>query len=146
MLRIAISRGMLKGVPRKSQSEIEDHYREQMQFLRSSAAAYDAGDSTEALRLAVSLRVLLHDTPQSTSILTQLGVKTDLAFVDTALMPVVKVPDSTFVGAVLAPMVMGVPDSGYRARLADGGVNPPMIFHHWWYSIVIGIWDGEFTR
>ena len=21
-----------------------------------------------------------------------------------------------------------------------------MIFHNWWYSIVIGIWDGEFSR
>ena len=114
--RAAASRGMIKGtVPRKSRKvDVEGihYFREQMQFFRSSSAAYDAGNTTEALRLAVSLRVLLHDTPQSTSILSQLGVKTDLAFVNTALTPVVKEPDSRFVARYSLRWVMGVPDGG----------------------------------
>jgi hypothetical protein len=85
----------------------------------------------------------LIDNDRVYPLLGQLDVKNDLVFVDSALMPVIKMPGSTFVGAVLAPMVMGVPNSGHQARLADGGVNPPKRFHEWCNSVVIGIWEGE---
>jgi len=43
--------------------------RRQLTFLRNSAASYDAGYSEEALRIGVVIRVLLHDTQYSTSLL-----------------------------------------------------------------------------
>ena len=46
---------------------------EHLQFLESSTAAFDAGYLGEAKRIAVSLRVLFHETAQSHSILAQLG-------------------------------------------------------------------------
>ncbi|MEJ7759555.1 MAG: SEC-C metal-binding domain-containing protein [Gemmatimonadaceae bacterium] len=58
-------------------------YHEQWAFLRKSCAAFDAGDETEAKRIATSLRILLHDTKRSTSLLTQLKLK-DALFFDTA--------------------------------------------------------------
>ncbi|MFJ5956563.1 hypothetical protein ACIQC5_11475 [Paenarthrobacter sp. NPDC092416] len=42
---------------------------EQLEFLDSSCAAYDSGSRSEAKRLATTVRVLLHDTKQSTSLL-----------------------------------------------------------------------------
>lgn len=50
-------------------------YRDHVRFMRSSVAAFDAGDHAEALRIATSVRVLLHDTSHSRSLLRQLGVK-----------------------------------------------------------------------
>jgi len=53
-------------------------------FLRNSCAAYDHGCKEEAVRIAVVIRVLCHDTKMSNSLLSQLGVKQTLQFVTTA--------------------------------------------------------------
>jgi len=55
-------------------SELQEHLNEHISFIQSSVAAFDAGFDGEAKRLAVSARVLLHDTPASHSLLGQLGL------------------------------------------------------------------------
>lgn len=55
---------------------------EQCDFLAASAARFDAGYEHEWKRLAVGLRILLHDTSASASLLGQLGVKDRLDFLD----------------------------------------------------------------
>ena len=66
----------------QTKSELETHFSEQLYFLETSAAAFDAGYEGEAKRLAVSLRVLLHNSAASKSLLDQLGKK-DVGFYDT---------------------------------------------------------------
>jgi hypothetical protein len=44
----------------------------QLDFLTTSCAAYDAGSKDEGVRIATSLRVLFHQTRNSTSLLTYL--------------------------------------------------------------------------
>jgi hypothetical protein len=56
---------------------------EQIHFLQKSAIDYDKGDFLEAKQMSVRLRVLLHDTPESVSLLTHLGRK-DIEFYDTS--------------------------------------------------------------
>src|SRR5687768_10194995 len=51
-----------------------DKLHQQLQFIRRSAKLYDQGDEDEALRLATALRVVLHDTGSSTSLLKHLGL------------------------------------------------------------------------
>lgn len=62
-----------------------DHLREQLRFIEASAASYDNGFEGEARRLANVLRLLLHDTRASRSLLGQLGVKEELQYVDTTI-------------------------------------------------------------
>lgn len=64
--------------------ELEKLLQEQIQFLQSSADAFDRGFEGEAKRLAVTARVLLHDSKRSHSLLNQLGCKS-IEFWDTAL-------------------------------------------------------------
>lgn len=52
---------------------LEEKFREQLQFLESSAISYDQGAENEALRMATALRVLLHDTKRSKSLFKHLG-------------------------------------------------------------------------
>ena len=52
----------------------------QVSFLRRSVNAFDEGYNDEALRLAVTLRVLFHDTKQSVSLLRYLKKKGSLNF------------------------------------------------------------------
>lgn len=55
---------------------------EQIGFLDASCASYDSGNQSEALRLAVTIRVLVHDTSNSTSLLQHLNVKESIRFID----------------------------------------------------------------
>jgi hypothetical protein len=48
--------------------------REQLRFLERSAEFFDQGAEDEALRLATGLRVILHDTQSSTSLVKHLGL------------------------------------------------------------------------
>ena len=59
---------------------------EQVAFLKRSAAAYDEGFKSEAKRLGVVVRVLVHDTGQSRSLLSLVRKKT-IRFLDTSVPP-----------------------------------------------------------
>jgi len=62
------------------QHELLAHLKEQITFMRQSAISYDNGFEGEGKRLAVVIRVLVHDTSQSTSLLTLLGRKSQMPF------------------------------------------------------------------
>lgn len=65
-----------------SQKDFEAHLKEQISFLEASANSFDAGMEEEAKRLAVTIRILVHDTQSSHSLLGQMGKK--LKFLDTS--------------------------------------------------------------
>lgn len=54
---------------------LEAQLQDQLAFLERSCAAFDEGYTDEFKRLAVTLRVLLHDTAKSHSLLKQIGMK-----------------------------------------------------------------------
>ncbi len=60
----------------QSTQELEQHLADHIGFLKDSADAFDRGLDGEAKRLAVSTRVLCHDTAASHSLLGQLGLQT----------------------------------------------------------------------
>jgi hypothetical protein len=72
---------------KQDRAEIEGHLQEQAEFLRASAARFDAGYQSEAKRLATHLRTLLHDTPYSKSLLSQMGSDFRWRLADSALTP-----------------------------------------------------------
>jgi hypothetical protein len=63
------------------------NYKDQLQrhisFIKRSCSFYDQGDKEEALRIAVSLRVLFHDTSKSTSLLKHLENKENVRILST---------------------------------------------------------------
>ena len=65
-----------------SQKELEAHLKEQISFLEASANSFDAGMEEEAKRLAVAIRILVHDTSSSHSLIGQVGK--NLEFLDTS--------------------------------------------------------------
>lgn len=65
-----------KPVIQNATVSLADHLRRQLEFLRRSCELYDAGHLDESIRMAVIIRVLLHDTDKSKSLLQQMNVKT----------------------------------------------------------------------
>ncbi len=120
--------------PRVAQSaaELEQHLAEHIGFLKLSADAYDQGRDGEAKRLAVSIRVLCHDTTSSHSLLGQLG-SLSKKFIGTAIpydpRNVATHNGLAMVAArgretVYIPMLDGTP---YRRRIP---------FADWWTEVV----------
>ncbi len=71
----------------RDRGELLEKLQEQRHLLRLGAEMYDAdpANTVLSLQMATALRVLLHDTRASSSLLGLLGVKPGLSFVDTAL-------------------------------------------------------------
>ncbi|OZE22376.1 hypothetical protein CH256_22495 [Rhodococcus sp. 05-2254-6] len=72
---------------KKMKRDLRADLAEQRYFLRASCDLYDAGNVVEAKRIAVVLRVLVHDTfypdgkPNSRSLLSLMGVKSKLQWI-----------------------------------------------------------------
>src|SRR5689334_22592559 len=68
-----------------SQADLSGQLQDHITFIRASCGLYDSGYGGEAKRIATSIRVLVHDTAASHSLLEQLGYKQTLQFLSLAL-------------------------------------------------------------
>ncbi len=63
---------------KRTREDLSEAFGRRVRLMRSAAERFDAGEEDAGFEMAVHLRVLLHDTSQSHSILAQLGVKAGL--------------------------------------------------------------------
>ena len=130
--------------------DLEADLSEQLQFLASSGRAFDQGDLAEAKRIALVIRVLVHDTAMSHSLLAQLGVKDSLAWADSA--PVID-NDPNIVGRSpgLTAMGLGADGIAFSARYMDSiersNTTRYVSFSDWWERpVILDSNDAEFSR
>ncbi len=119
----------------RSRADLERQLAEQMAFLRASAVAFDAGYRGEAKRMATAVRVLLHDTKNSVSLLKQLNLK-GIAFFDTAHDVS---PTNLLTHMGLVGMRMDTANgASYAALLGNSpsGEGRPIPFSRWWDKVV----------
>lgn len=115
---------------KQSRDELLSHLREQIGFLRASCKAVDEGLIAEAKRIAAALRLLLHDTGRSQSLLGQLGIlKVEFFGTAGSIHPLENLTQHSLLG-----IEMTASAARYRAPLAD---RPPhklswMNFEDWW--------------
>lgn len=131
----------------QSNDDLLNHLREQIQFLAGSSHSFDNGFKGEAKRLATTIRILVHDTRNSASLLSQLDSK-DTDFYNTALP---HNPNNLLPHMGLMGMKIDSSYSGYWAPLDDGPPiryrNPWVSFDTWWTgTIVIDDKQNQFTR
>jgi hypothetical protein len=109
-----------------------EQLRRHIGFLESSSRAFDTGHTEEALRMAVSLRVLFHDTSKSTSLLTHLGIK-DTSKVLSTFKPIKQEP-----GLLVASVPFWLNWTGERqAPLGDSDCKECMPVSQWWTQLVM---------
>lgn len=60
------------------QVRLKEHLKRQMKFIRNSCALYDAGDEDEAIRIATTIRILIHETKEPNSLFSFLGVRSTI--------------------------------------------------------------------
>lgn len=69
----------------QTHEELKNQLSDQLTFLRASCASFDSGFEEEAKRLATTIRVLVHDTKDSKSLLQLMQRKGTLRMHNTAL-------------------------------------------------------------
>jgi hypothetical protein len=108
---------------------------EQIDFVSASCDRYDDGHESEAKRIALSLRVLVHDTDRSSSLLELLDIKGSLPFVDTAdslmVTPTFEMP----LGLVVAVMDSG--EERYQPILDCLSSDNRVPFDEWWNRALV---------
>lgn len=119
--------------------------------MRSSAAAYDAGNQAEAKRLALHLRILLPDTKRSVGLLSHLGVRDDLPYVDTAIEAMPDLPYDFALGLCRLQGDGKGPAIRWKYSapldgLGDHRRHPPACFADWWTDLVLVDRRGEANR
>jgi hypothetical protein len=133
--------------------DFKGQFDHQIAFIETSAAAYDSGNEPEAKRLAVNLRVLLHDTRNSTSLLKHLAVKDLLPFRNTAADPP-PVGVLMMFGGGLCSVEATLGEGGGKSRFVpvldtDPARNsrPLQCFADWWNGPVLDDQEGNsFSR
>ncbi|HEY6170418.1 MAG TPA: hypothetical protein VI454_20465 [Verrucomicrobiae bacterium] len=113
-----------------------EQLRRHLGFLGRSCADFDAGHADEALRMAVTLRVLLHDTANSTSLLTHLGIKNSSKLL-TTFEPGYTKSDASGVMSVFIPV--WVDSTGIRRPpLGEADRQDFIPVSEWWTEVVMG--------
>jgi hypothetical protein len=126
----------------RASANLIEHIQDQIRFLEASGTAFDAGHDGEAKRLATVVRVLLHDTNNSKSLLGQAKVKERMSYLNTAA-PFNPRNLMSHTGLVMMKLTTGPdPNAGgeYVPLLGEGSPehqNRPSPFTHWWQELVI---------
>ena len=113
-------------------NEFENQLANHLRFIRNSCDEYDKGFTDEALRIAVSLRVLFHDTKNSTSLLTHLNRKEEVQLISTFATDQLKIPNTNINWHTVIPLM-----------ITSKGVKPPL--ETWKTRRIIGVeeWWNE---
>jgi hypothetical protein len=116
-------------------TEFAEQLARHLGFIRKSAEAFDAGERDEALRIAVSLRVLFHDTKNSVSLLTHLKLKNKVFVLSTLHPGCVYDPKTGHWTAVIAMWVS--PTDGVVPPLNKTPRHEMIPAQAWWIEPVL---------
>ena len=147
----------------KTEKQLKEKVVEQLRFIHKSSNYYDSGDHSEAIRIAAAIRILIHDTKNSKSLLKQLEKK-DIPFFDSSIG---ENEQAFFEISNLDKVVMGgKEDLPYAALLAKKMYGPgqtkleylPIVFYSrfdnnrhlrpvpfdvWWSLVVFDDYNGN---
>lgn len=122
------------------QPDYRDHLRRQIDFLQRSADAFDAGYIHEAVRIATTIRVLIHNTASSVSLLKHLNAMT------ISLLSSCDAPSQNalqYIGLAVQQLKNdGSTIKATYAPLLDGPVKIYVPVSKWWDMIVYVLHPG----
>ena len=128
----------------RTRDDLIQDLRDQLSLLRDAAAMFDSGAELSARWLSTCIRILVHDTSTSHSLLGQVDIKEELRYIDTADEPD---PESSFRSPGLTMMILSTDGtSAYKPLLGDGPPTrskPPLAFDRWWNTKVIKDQDSN---
>ena len=134
--------------PSIKQDELLIQLKKQLGFVSRSCASFDVGFKDEAIRIAVSIRVLVYDTKNSISLLTHLGAKN--IFLRTSCPPIDENTIMLINGLSCTKMTVKFGQSmeaEYEPILDSFKRQPTFVpTDAWWNQTVYRISEGDVAR
>ncbi len=131
---------------KRERPNLEEKLAQQLKLIQDLGHLYDSGNEFVALSLATCLRVLLHDTASSHSLLAQLRKLDSLKFVDTAYHRNPANLIRSHEGLVAMAVIEGKEGSWYVPNLKNNETErnfPLERFASWWKLMVLQDWVGH---
>ncbi len=126
-------------------NRFKQHLANQLRFIERSCQAFDSGDETEAQRIAISARIICHQTSRSVSLLTHLN-GANILMLSTANSPLGPGGPCNLASLVFVRTDEGV---SYRsfAMLDRANVKRLIPFQEWWGTEIVCLAQGvQMTR
>lgn len=122
--------------------DFKDHLRNQLSFITNSCTAIDRGELAEGVRVATAIRVTVHQTPVSTSLLTHLCQPNVILLSTGRLSPTVVWGESGLTRMVLSS------DGRTRIEASLGTVPGHQIvpLDTWWNEVILVFGDHRVRR
>jgi hypothetical protein len=119
----------------KDKELLEKELKEQIELIKNSVDAYDRGSIVEYKNLATRVRVLVHDTEKSQSLLNSLGVKEEIRFFDSCFPYISNVVKISWYGLVqrhsafkdFVPILNSYPSALTKVKFAQWWEKPVLI-------------------
>ncbi|HTR01201.1 MAG TPA: hypothetical protein VMH83_14470, partial [Candidatus Acidoferrum sp.] len=126
--------------------EFKEQLSSHLRFIKKSCASFDDGESDEALRIAVSLRVIFHDTKSSTSLLTHLGAKDSIKLASTFSFAkkINELSGGRFQAAAIYPIMMT--SKGRKVPLDEWEINSWNGVEEWWNEVIWAEGGENYSR
>lgn len=126
-----------------SQGELRQHWKDQLDFIKLSMLAFDKGDEKEARRIATSLRVMFHDTSNSSSLISQINLKYNIKLWSSGTL---YTPSNLFSSWSLLTMEFRDVSIFYRPIGSGIGRTFFLDFEDWWNEIIFDDKKDVFSR
>ena len=122
----------------QTENDLRRHLNEQIDFLIRSCQSYDGGLLSEAKRIAVTIRIIIHDTSSSISLLNQIGIK-EMDYFDTSTNYNAQV--LPWLGLIIHEVDLDQGAINYILPLDDGPpsryIKGKIPFEKWWENIIL---------
>ena len=135
------NRRLIMAKYKRTKQELQEQWDAQVRFIQKSVKEFDAGDESEARRIAASLRILFHETKQSKSLFKQLGLP--LTFYSSGYL---YTPSNLLSSWTLLNIEMRPGVFRYKAALENPSRHFFMTFGDWWNEIIFDDHKNRFTR
>jgi hypothetical protein len=123
-------------------TDFKIHLRRQLSFLKRSCNAYDAGEHDEAIRIATVIRIIMHQTSNSTSLLKHLNATTI-----NLLTTVQDISKNTILAAMsMSGLTIGPDGVEHYPNLGDSSYKAQVPTSKWWSQIVVVSGSLKLTR
>jgi len=122
-------------IQRKNMSiDYKKHLKRQLDYIDRSCKLYDEGYEDEAIRIATAIRVIMHDTRNSTSVLKHLNCKN---------IRVLSQSSSVILGGEVFFLNMGLIQSGkFIPNFGNGVLQKKILVDDWWNQIAFILDDS----
>lgn len=123
--------------------ELIDHWNEQLNFIKTSVSNFDNGNESEAKRIAISLRILFHETATSNSLIKQLNLNKTLILWSSGVL---YTPSNLLSSWTL--LQLNIEEKGLHYNSL--GMNRERTFYlsyeDWWNEVIFDDKKNVFTR